>query len=164
VSSGQKLIIDGYNVIFTGEGLRRMAIKDRRSARDRLVEMLGDYLHNKRIQATVVFDGRGGIVDAESVLPGKLQVLYSTDRQTADDLIIVTIKGSGNPRSFIVVSSDGAVRTEARALGCEVIGSKNFLERLTQERDSADKEPTSPIEDFGDTNYWLERFGQDPDD
>ena len=59
----QRIIIDGYNVIYTDDRLRRKACKDLEGARAELLEMLKGYVRHRRLQVTVVFDGRGGVVD-----------------------------------------------------------------------------------------------------
>jgi len=169
MEKAQKLIIDGYNLIYTDEGLRRTACRDLQGAREKLMVLLKQYLKGRRVQITVVFDGRGGLANAESVVPGKLQVLFSAGNETADDLIIATVRRSSSPRSFVVVSSDMAhIGREARSMGCEVIGSKRFLDRLTAGgRGAGDEERVKKSRDLGDTDYWLNRFSEDgekPDD
>lgn len=162
----QKLIIDGYNVVFTDEVLRRVAIKDRRSAREQLVERVREYVTNRRIETTIVFDGRGRVVDHDSIIPGRLQVLYSAEGQRADDLIIDTVKTSGSARAYLVVSSDaGHVARPAKELGCQVLGSKRFLDRLASARkDPVAPNASAPDEDLGDTDYWLERFEEESEE
>jgi predicted RNA-binding protein with PIN domain len=165
----QKLIIDGYNVIYTDDSLRRAACRDLQGARDRLVDLLKQYLKRRHLQVTVVFDGRGGLVDAEPVVPCKLQVLFSADDETADELILATIRRSPSPQSFVVVTSDMAdIGRTARGMGCEVIGSKRFLDRIAgNESPSKGGGREDTRRDFGDTEYWLEQFGEkrkDPDE
>lgn len=163
MEKSQKVIIDGYNLIYTDEGLRRTACKDLQGARDKLIGLLKQYMEGRRVQITVVFDGRGGLANAEAVVPGKLQMLFSAGNETADEVIIATIRRSPSPRSFVVVSSDMAhIGRTARGLGCEVIGSKRFLDRLT-----ASESPTggggrsATRRDLGDTDYWLKRFSEE---
>jgi predicted RNA-binding protein with PIN domain len=165
LNTQQKLIIDGYNVVYTDNRLRRTACKDLERARQHLIDMLSAYVGERRIQATVVFDGRGGIVEAASVVPGRLQVMYSADNQTADDLILATIRQSGNPRAYIVVSSDMAhIGRPAKALGCEVIGSKRFLDRITETTDRAShRRSREARRELGDTDYWLKQFDEKDD-
>jgi len=164
VSTSQKLIIDGYNVVFTDDALRRIAITDRRSARAQLIDRVKAYLTLRRIQTTIVFDGRGRMVDHETIIPGRLQVVYSAEGQTADDFIIETVKASQVASAYLVVSSDaGHVARPARALGCQVMGSKAFLERLASAQGKDAPPPTASTEtDLGDTDYWLERFREEP--
>ena len=158
----QKIIIDGYNVIYTDDRLRKIACRDIERARGEFLKALTAYVGAKRIQATVVFDGRGALADTDAVIPGTLQVVYSPQGQTADDLIIATLKRSGNPQAYLVVSSDRAhIVPVVRGLGCEVLGSRRFLERLTRDDtrtiNDEDEKP-EPLDD--DTDYWLDEFGK----
>jgi predicted RNA-binding protein with PIN domain len=162
----QKIIVDGYNVIYTDDRLRRTACKDLQGARDRLMELLKRYLEERRVQVTVVFDGRGGLAEAESLVPGKLQALYSARNQTADELILATLRRSSNPKSFVVVTSDMAdIGRTAMRWGCKVIGSKRFLDRLTAAMPPASSgEGRATRRDLGDTDYWLRQFNDEGGD
>jgi predicted RNA-binding protein with PIN domain len=159
----QRIIIDGYNIIYTDESLRRTACKDLERARDQLVFKLKEYLQGRRLRVTLVFDGRGGIAEASTVIPTKLEVIFSAGGQTADELIVSTLERSSNARAFIVVTSDMAdIGRTAKKLGCEVIGSKRFLDRISQ---GAPAKRNPPGEegggDYGDTDFWLRKFGED---
>jgi ribosomal protection tetracycline resistance protein len=100
VDTPQKIVVDGYNVIFADDALRKTAAVDIERSREKLVSMLEAYLSNKDLRVTLVFDGRGGLTDAEAAVPGKLQVVFSARYQTADDLIVAMIKDSPNPTSW----------------------------------------------------------------
>lgn len=162
----QKLIIDGYNVIYTDERLRRVACKDLERARNGLIEMLEAYVRRRHIRATVVFDGRGGIAETAVALAGKLQIVFSASGQTADQVIVSTLSRAANAREFIVVTSDMAdIGRNARSLGCDVIGSKRFLARLSSVKsDSKATDQPGVVPEVGDTEYWLNRFEEDDAD
>lgn len=168
MNSPQRIIIDGYNVIYTDDGLRRIACRDLERARDGLVDRLRSYAAGRRIRLTLVFDGRGGLTDAEILIPGKLQVLFSDAGRTADDVIVDMVSHSGNPRQFVVVTSDAEIGGHLRPLGCDVIGSKRFLDRIAaggaarEEAGGAETEDEH-APDVGDTDYWLGRFADDAD-
>ncbi|MFQ5511689.1 MAG: NYN domain-containing protein [Candidatus Krumholzibacteriia bacterium] len=158
----QSVIVDGYNVIYTDERLRRTACKDLERARDGLVEKLESYLSGRKLKITVVFDGRGGMASAEAVIPGKLQVVYSAGSETADEVIVETLRKATNPAAHIVVTSDMAdIGRAARALGCQVIGSKRFLDRMEADGKRVRSAGAGPAVDLGDTDYWLEKFAAD---
>jgi predicted RNA-binding protein with PIN domain len=163
----QQVIVDGYNVIYTDDALRRHACKDLEGARGRLIDRLCSYVKSRRIRMTVVFDGRGGLTDSEVVVPAKLQVLFSAGGQSADDVIVKTVLESGNPRQFLVVTSDQAdIGSRLRPAGCQVMGSKRFLERVDKGTPGAQTPQPHPDGDttgLGDTDYWLEQFEADPD-
>ena len=163
----QKIIVDGYNVIYADDALRRTAIRDMERARREFIERIRIYLVNKQVQITVVFDGKGVIADAEAVVPGQLQLVYSAGHETADDLIISIVAKSGNPTAYLVVTSDKAhIRPAVSALGCRVIGSRRFLERIVDKgaRESTERREEKPQPAATDTDYWLDQFEQDAGD
>ena len=161
LDTDQKIVVDGYNVIYADEALGKIARRDIERSRRKLVSMVVAYLKEKELRVTLVFDGRGGMTDAETVIPGKLQVVYSARYQSADEVIVSMITGSPNPRAHIVVTSDRAhIRPAVAEVGCAVIESKEFLARL---RGRPAKDPVSddegkPRGGSDDMDYWLERF------
>lgn len=158
------MLVDGYNVIHADPELKRSLGRSLERARRGLIEMLAGYLMAKRIQVTVVFDGRGGITDVDVEIPGRLQVLYSASGQSADELIVGLLEGDPNPRQYVVVTSDMAdIGRAARSLGAGVLGSREFLARIRRQegprRNGANDEP-----ELGDVDYWLERFSRRDDE
>jgi predicted RNA-binding protein with PIN domain len=163
MSQTQRIIIDGYNVIHADEALHRKAAHDLDGARRDLIERLKNYVERRDLRMTVVFDGRGGLVDAESVVGGALQLLFSAAGQSADDLILQTLRGSSNARAYIVVTSDMAdIGKAARAMGCQVIGSKRFLDRIGPPDPAVRRGPKE--EPAVDLDYWLRKFGPEETD
>jgi len=158
----QKVIVDGYNVIHADPDLRReMAVRPE-DARRALLDRIRDYLADRQLRVTVVFDGAGGLAEGEVVVPGRLQTLYSAAGDSADALILRTIGRGPDARRYIVVSSDMAdVGRAARAVGARVMASEAFLARIAGPagapepgRDAREK----PEPDAADTAFWLERF------
>jgi len=158
----QKMIVDGYNVLHADPELKRMIRQDLQKARRILVRRLTVYLEDRRVQVTLVFDGRGGLTDVDVEIPGKLQILYSAAGQTADELIVGMLERSDSPRRFIVVTSDMAdIGRTARAMGAGLLSSQDFLSRIQPaatppQEDAGDETP-------GDLDYWLKQFGQEED-
>lgn len=159
----QKIIIDGYNVIYTDDRLRRVACKDLERARQGLIEMMRGYLENRDVQMMLVFDGKGVLEDRETVIESRLQVVFSAASQTADELIVSLIRESGNPGVYLVVTSDMAdIGGTARSLGCQVVGSKRFLDRLSR---APEPEPAPRGRGrYGTTEYWLKQFTSEEED
>jgi predicted RNA-binding protein with PIN domain len=158
----QKIIVDGYNVIHADASLKRAVAGGMEVAREALLARLREYLASKAVQITVVFDGAGGLVDAEAPVPGRLQVLYTAAGQSADELIVETLQLHANPRQFIVVTSDMSdIGRAAGAVGATVMSSPEFLDRLSARPAAAEphagSEKPRPSEE--DVGYWLERFG-----
>lgn len=159
--------MDGYNVIYADDQLRSVAVKDLERARRVFLSRVAAYLTDKALEVTVVFDGRGGMTEAETIVPHKLQAVYSTRHQSADELIVSIISASRNPKSYIVVTSDRAhIRPAVSERGCRVVGSKAFLERLSPKRRSPPGagEDGKPGPGADDMDYWLDRFERDGDD
>jgi predicted RNA-binding protein with PIN domain len=161
VGTPQKIVVDGYNVIYADDSLRRHALRDMERARREFLERIKAYLEGKKIQITVVFDGRSGMTDTESVVPGKLQVIYSARDQTADDLIISMVSESDSPRACLVATTDNAHnRPAVSRLGCAVIGAKGFLKRISPVGGAGDKEveDEKPQTETDDIDFWLAEF------
>jgi predicted RNA-binding protein with PIN domain len=165
----QKIIIDGYNLIHADPALRRLAARGMEEARVGLLERLRLYLEAKRVQITVVFDGAGGMIDADPVIPGRLQVLYSAGGQTADEVIRTVLHGHPNPRQYIVITSDMAdIGRSVGAVGATVMGSAEFLQRLSALGTDGAAPPTEatgekPDPSEPDVEFWLRKFGENGD-
>lgn len=153
------MIIDGYNVIYADGRLKNAAKRDLREARRALIDRLARYLKRKNLRTTLVFDGHGGITDVDVEIPGKLQVLFSSAGQSADEIILEILEASSNPRQYIVVTSDMAdIGRAARAMGAEIIASPVFLARIRGRESNA--EGAAPAKsDVEDLDFWLEKFG-----
>jgi len=166
LSAQQKIVVDGYNVIYADDDLRRIAIKDLERARREFLSRIAKYVHGKELSVTVVFDGRGGMTDAETIVPRKLQAVYSAAHQTADELIVSIVTASRNPRSYIVVTSDRAhIQPAVAERGCRVVESRTFLHQLARKsRKSSEKRDEDKPRGREDTDYWLRRFEDDVDD
>lgn len=160
----QKLIVDGYNVIHADPRMKKTTARDLERARDQLIERIRKYMRGKQIRVTVVFDGRGGLTDVETVVPGKLQVLYSSQPQSADELILKTLNESPNPQEYIVVTSDMAdIGGSARGMGAKILSSRAFLERIARGSETAKPRTQKAAEEENDMNenevdYWLDQF------
>ncbi len=159
--SFQKIIIDGYNLMYADRRIRRILKGDLEKARHEVIEMIKGYLHAKKVQVTVVFDGRGGMMQAEAVVPGRLQMIFSSSFRSADDLIISTLEKAANPRSYIVVTSDRAdIGRTAGKMGARVISSQEFLERLKSGAKGGDGGGEKPDPSEQDVDYWLDKFSE----
>lgn len=162
MESSQKILIDGYNLIHADHDMKRLIGASPDSARSLLLDRLRTYVRTKCLQITVVFDGRGSMLDTEPVVPGKLQILFSRERQSADDLIIAILEEAANAREYLVVTSDNEdIGRVARGLGAQVIDSPSFLKRIARTRPSfpARKEKPAPADD--DLEYWLRKFSKE---
>lgn len=128
-----------------------------------MTDRIARYLETKNLQVTLVFDGRGGLTDFDIRIPGKLQILFSSSGQTADEVILEMLYASSNPRKYTVVTSDMAdIGRAARGLGAQLLSSREFLERIRVKTKAGKKEPEeeTPVEDI---DYWLNKFSERDD-
>ena len=125
------LIVDGYNVIFAWEELKKTAESDLALARDILTRIVCNYTAFRRCQATVVFDAykrRGGEGSEEQC--GNVKVVYTKEAETADAYIERTSKTLVEKYTVRVVTSDleqqyivlgnGALRVSAKEFRREI--------------------------------------------
>ena len=103
------LLVDGYNVIFAWDSLRRLAENDLDIARRRLQDTLCNYAGYRRCTVILVFDAykvKGGVGSVERY--HNIHVVYTREAETADMYIEKTTHELGRKHRVRVVSSDGA--------------------------------------------------------
>jgi len=82
------LLVDGYNIIFAWDELKELAKENIDSARDALIEILGNYQGFRRCNVIAVFDAykvKGGRRHFEK--HGGVTVVYTQEAETADTYI-----------------------------------------------------------------------------
>lgn len=101
------LIIDGYNLIFAWDDLRRMAENDIALARDALIRIACNYSAMKKCRVIVAFDAykrKGADRELEEI--GGVSVIYTKEAQTADAYIEKTTYEIASEHFVRVVTSD----------------------------------------------------------
>ena len=138
------LLVDGYNVIFAWDELRRLAEGSLDAARRRLMDILCNYAGYRRCVPILVFDAykvRGGAREVERY--HNLYVVYTREAETADMYIERATHELAKERRTRVVSSDGAeqvivlghgaLRVSARAFAEEVAAVEKEIREFLQE-------------------------------
>ena len=108
------MFIDGYNVIFAWQELKALADVNIDSARDALLDILGNYQGYTKQNITVVFDGyrvAGSPGSTEKV--AGLNVVYTREGEKADSYIERSIYALGRRCEVTVVTSDRLVQMTA---------------------------------------------------
>lgn len=144
------LIVDGYNVIFAWDELKKTAESDLALARDILTRIVCNYTAFRRCQATVVFDAykrRGGEGSEEQC--GNVKVVYTKEAETADAYIERTSKTLVEKYTVRVVTSDleqqyivlgnGALRVSAKEFRREI---ENTTAEINETIDKATRRST----------------------
>lgn len=126
------LLVDGYNIIFAWEELRALAVRDIKSARDRLIDILINYGGMSRAHVILVFDAykvQGGSGEVYH-LP-HLDVIYTKVAETAD-LYIEKAAGELRRRScrVTVATSDAVEQVILLGSGVLRMSANGFHEEV----------------------------------
>lgn len=125
------LLVDGYNIIFAWEELRRLAEESIDAARDRLINIMCNYQGVRKMELILVFDaykvagGTGSVVKE-----GNIYVVYTKEAETADQYIEKTSHvlsknhkvsvATSDGLEQIIILSQGSLRMSARDLYADV--------------------------------------------
>jgi len=126
------ILIDGYNIIFADEYLKDLFARDGGSARDQLVDMLGNYAGYTGSEVTVVFDAYNvPLSEVREEDRNGVKVVFTAENEPADIRMGVMAAAAGDRRVY-VVSSDSLVQTDAMTHGALRISSREFLAELAR--------------------------------
>ncbi|WP_251616399.1 translation factor GTPase family protein [Senimuribacter intestinalis] len=137
-SAEEVLLIDGYNMIFAWEELKDMAALSLASARDLLIEILGNYQGYKENRIIVVFDGykKPGNPGTTQTIHN-MQIIYTKEGETADQFIEKFVLEHVKKLRITVATSDGleqmmifgqgALRMSARELRMHIMDTNEEI-------------------------------------
>jgi len=155
----RQFLIDGYNLAFAWEPVRREILRDKQRGRERLVGMLARFKKAAGCGITVVFDGREGPgADRGGTVQG-IRIFYARKPVTADEEIYRMVTGSRDRGRLTVVSSDRQVAGFARRHKASAMGAGEFIEKA--ERALARTGEKSEKPETVDTGEWARYFGLD---
>ncbi len=101
------LIVDGYNIIGAWPELQRLKDVELEQARDRLIHMLAEYQSFSGMRVYLVFDAYQVPGLGKKYLQSKLRVLYTKEKETADELIERLVTSLiGRRKQIYVATSD----------------------------------------------------------
>lgn len=142
-SGPEYLLVDGYNIIFAWNALKKLAAQDISAAREALVDILANYRGWRKCEVILVFDaykvkGNPGSVEKKN----GVYVVYTKEAQTADSYIERATYDLGREHRVRVATSDnmeqviilghGALRISARAFEEEVIEAEGQIADLIE--------------------------------
>jgi len=119
-------IIDGYNVIFSGQFRKRYSNIE--EGRNYFIKLVDSYVSRKSVRIIIVWDGEIGIAPINNKRGSRIKVIYSIPPQNADQKIIETVEKMRGSGKVIVVSNDrrhiiGVVKN----LGVSTMNVNQFL-------------------------------------
>ena len=127
----ERVIVDGYNVIFAWDDLRKLADGNLDAARRRLMDILCNYAGYRRCVPILVFDAykvRGGAREVEQY--HNLYVVYTREAETADMYIERATHELAKEHRTRVVSSDGAEQIIVMGHGALRVSARAFEEEV----------------------------------
>jgi predicted RNA-binding protein with PIN domain len=169
----QTLIIDGYNVIFTGGLLKNQTSPQAlNSARSALIQRAV----NAGLQdttTTIVFDAKQAPPGQPAQLEYRgVRVMFAVDQLEADDLIEDLIRQHAHPATLTVVSSDRRLQVAAQRRGAAYLDSDSWLSQTDDQLSRRWKPPNEvmPLADSPESSeslsadqlgQWLAYFNYD---
>lgn len=147
------LLVDGYNIIFAWDDLKKMAAESLEAAREALIDMMCEYSGVKECELILVFDAykvKGNHGSVEKI--HNINVVYTKEAETADMYIEKVTHELGKKHKVRVATSDnleqiiilgaGALRISADSFKKEVDGVKkeiaDFLKMYSKKTNKAD--------------------------
>ena len=120
----ERLIVDGYNIIFAWPELAALKDVKLEDARDLLVAILADYAAMTRQQVTIVFDShrRPGAEGSEQQVSG-VQVIYSGRGASADHVIERLVYEARVSDEVTVATSDALQRDITLGKGIKTVSA-----------------------------------------
>ena len=137
------LLVDGYNIIFAWDALKKLAAQDVAAAREALAGILANYRGWRRCEIILVFDaykikGNPGSLEKKN----GIYIVYTKEAQTADSYIERATYDLGKNHRVRVATSDnmeqviilghGALRISARAFEEEVAEAEGQISDLIE--------------------------------
>jgi predicted RNA-binding protein with PIN domain len=101
------LIVDGYNIIGAWPELQKLKDTDMEEARNKLIHMLAEYQSFSGMKVYLVFDAYKVPGLGKKYLQSMLRVLYTKEKETADELIEKLVTNLiGRRKQIYVATSD----------------------------------------------------------
>ena len=127
------LIVDGYNIIFAWDELKKTAQESIDSAREALIGLMCNYQGMRNNHLILVFDAYlvpGGQGSAEQI--GGITVVYTSQAETADAYIEKTTGRLGKNKRIRVASSDGMEQLIILGNGALRVSAREFHREVEQ--------------------------------
>ena len=129
-SRREYLIVDGYNVIFAWEELKKAAAADIGAAREALWDLLANYRAYRGCETVLIFDGyrRPGPQAADE--RGGVRIMYTKQGESADLYIERLVREMRKDYAVSVVSSDAMIQLAALRNGVRRMSSRELQDEI----------------------------------
>lgn len=124
-------IVDGYNVIFSWEGLKHFSDENLDGARHMLMDILSNYRGYRECELVLVFDGyKVKDNEGERFDYHGIHIVYTKENETGDMYIEKLIDEIGKNYAVKVVTSDNLIQVAAVRSGVLRMSSHEFREEI----------------------------------
>ena len=144
------LLVDGYNIIFSWDELKKLAEDNLDLARSRLISIMSNYRGFRPCEVIIVFDAyrvKGDHREVEQT--GGISVVYTKEAETADMYIEKTSHelaknsrvrvATSDGAEQIIILGNGAYRVTASELHDEVAAVEKAIREMIAERPMAQR-------------------------
>ncbi|WNR44300.1 NYN domain-containing protein [Paenibacillus roseipurpureus] len=168
----QILIVDGYNIIGAWPELSKLKDTDLEGARDQLIHMLAEYQSFSGMKVYLIFDAYMVPGLGKKYIQNKLAVLYTKEKETADERIERLVTNlMGRRKEIFVATSDmieqhvifgkGALRLPTSELWQKIKQNRREVrERITHEVTTRKNPIESKLSDVDKAKFERWRRGQ----
>lgn len=151
------LVVDGYNIIGAWNILKAVKDQEIAQARDMLIEYMAEYQAYTGDRVIIVFDAYYVQGMASKLKTFKVEVLYTKEKETADERIERIVSDLNNVRDQVYVATSdyaeqrtifgrGALRKSARELYLEWKESKRQIEGNINKHKSVTPKAKIPLD------------------
>ena len=134
-----RILVDGYSLLHAWRDLAPDAPRHSARAREALFRVLTQYADSVGTPVTLFFDGAGAPKDVpKNISTDSLEVVFSRDSKTADDLIERTAYRLKPYGEALAVTNDFAERDTVISMGGLAQSCEDFvhdIDRVLKERD-----------------------------
>ncbi len=126
-------MVDGYNIIYAWEHLRKLSETNMDGARGVLLDTLCNYQGMKNCQVIAVFDAyRVAGHKTEVYDYHNIHVVYTREAETADAYIEKFAHENSRKYHVTVATSDGLEQIIIRGAGCLLMSAREFAEEISR--------------------------------
>ena len=142
-----RILVDGYSLLHNWPELAPGKPRFSAAAREELIRMLTNYHDASGVPVTIIFDGATGLASAqEPPSTPKVEILYSHEGQTADQMIERAAHRLAAYGEVLVVTDDFAERDTVESAGALTSSCLNFINTV----ESALREMESELKNYND--------------
>lgn len=127
------LLVDGYNVIFSWDNLKKLTKDNIEAGKNILINILCNYQGYKKCEVILVFDAykvKGNNREVEKV--NNINIVYTKEAETADSYIEKVSHELAKKHKVRVVTSDALEQFIILGNGALRVSSREFLEEIEQ--------------------------------